>query len=88
MYHQIKHILYTDTGLILIDDHRSMGPERRKVLDHAILQGTKTYRDALQEMWNSVHISWDEAWAEYLDRAYIRFSTDYYVLPRLTFSLL
>lgn len=61
--------IYTvDTGLILIDDHRSMGPERRKVLDHAILEGTKTYRDALQEMWNSVHISWDEAWTEYLDR--------------------
>lgn len=24
-------------------------------------------RDAVQEMWDSVHISWDEAWAEYLD---------------------
>lgn len=60
-----------DTGLILIDDHRSMGPERRKALDHAILEGTKTYRDALQEMWNSVHISWDEAWAEYLDHVKI-----------------
>lgn len=56
-----------DTGLILIDDHRSMGPERRKTLDHAILEGTKTYREALQEMWNSVHISWEEAWTEYLD---------------------
>jgi 2-hydroxy-3-keto-5-methylthiopentenyl-1-phosphate phosphatase len=44
-----------------------MGPERRKALDHAILEGTKTYRDALQEMWNSVHISWEEAWTDYLD---------------------
>ncbi|KAL0145015.1 ribosomal protein S13/S18-domain-containing protein [Mucor lusitanicus] len=60
-----------DTGLLLIDDHRSMGPERRRVLEHEILDGTKTYRDALQEMWDSVHISWDEAWAEYLDNCTI-----------------
>lgn len=64
-----------------------MGPDRRRVLEHEILDGTKTYRyafiqvlarkmsftkctsirDAVQEMWDSVHISWDEAWAEYLD---------------------
>jgi 2-hydroxy-3-keto-5-methylthiopentenyl-1-phosphate phosphatase len=69
-----------------------MGPDRRRVLEHEILDGTKTYRqafniffllrkvsftkckfirDALQEMWDSVHISWDEAWAEYLDSKYI-----------------
>ncbi|GAN11495.1 2,3-diketo-5-methylthio-1-phosphopentane phosphatase [Mucor ambiguus] len=60
-----------DTGLLLIDDHRSLGPERRRVLEHEILDGTKTYRDALQEMWDSVHISWDEAWTEYLDKCTI-----------------
>ncbi|KAI8374480.1 HAD-like domain-containing protein [Radiomyces spectabilis] len=56
-----------DTGLLLIDDHRSMGPERRRVLEHKIMNGEITYRDGLQEMWNSVKISWDEAWKEYLD---------------------
>ncbi|KAK4509744.1 uncharacterized protein ATC70_007046 [Mucor velutinosus] len=60
-----------DTGLLLIDDRRSMGPERRRVLEHEILDGTKTYRDALQEMWDSVHISWEEAWTEYLDKCTI-----------------
>lgn len=25
-------------------------------------------RDALQEMWNNVHISWEEAWRDHLDR--------------------
>jgi hypothetical protein len=78
--------IYVDTGILLIDDHRSLGTERRKALDHAILNGTKTYRfrsrnnlfvtmlintenrDALQEMWNNVHISWEEAWRDHLDR--------------------
>lgn len=26
------------------------------------------YRDALQEMWDSVHLTWEEAWSEHLDR--------------------
>ncbi|EIE88592.1 hypothetical protein RO3G_13303 [Rhizopus delemar RA 99-880] len=78
--------IFVDTGILLIDDHRSLGTERRKALDHAILNGTKTYRfrsrnnlfvamlintenrDALQEMWNNVHISWEEAWRDHLDR--------------------
>ncbi|ORX48320.1 hypothetical protein DM01DRAFT_1338781 [Hesseltinella vesiculosa] len=60
-----------DTGLLLIDDHRSLGPARRQELDHMILHGTKTYKDATQEMWDAVHISWDEAWAEYLDKCRI-----------------
>ncbi|KAI7889204.1 HAD-like domain-containing protein [Mucor mucedo] len=60
-----------DTGLLLIDDRRSMGPERRRVLEHEILEGTKTYRDAVQEMWDSVHLSWDEAWAEYFNNCTI-----------------
>lgn len=25
-------------------------------------------RDGLSEMWSKVHISWEEAWSEYLDR--------------------
>ncbi|KAI9494182.1 HAD-like domain-containing protein [Zychaea mexicana] len=56
-----------DTGLMLIDDHRSLGPERRRVIEHAILNDEMTYRDGLTEMWAAVHISWEEAWAEYLD---------------------
>ncbi|KAI9484254.1 MAG: hypothetical protein EXX96DRAFT_521182, partial [Benjaminiella poitrasii] len=32
-----------DTGLLLIDDHRSLGPERRRQLEHEILNGSKTY---------------------------------------------
>ncbi|ORE04394.1 hypothetical protein BCV72DRAFT_211322 [Rhizopus microsporus var. microsporus] len=60
-----------DTGILLIDDHRSLGTERRKVLDHAILNGSITYRDALQEMWDNVHISWEEAWTDHLDHCQI-----------------
>lgn len=25
-------------------------------------------RDALQEMWDSVHLTWEEAWSDHLDR--------------------
>ncbi|KAI8375029.1 HAD-like domain-containing protein [Choanephora cucurbitarum] len=60
-----------DTGLLLIDDRRSLGPERRRVLEHEIMDGVKSYKDALQEMWDAVHISWEEAWAEYLDHCRI-----------------
>ncbi|KAI8084521.1 HAD-like domain-containing protein [Halteromyces radiatus] len=60
-----------DTGLILIDDHRSMGPERRRAIEHDILDGRITYKAGLQAMWDSVHISWDEAWSEYLDHCKI-----------------
>ncbi|CAO3597534.1 unnamed protein product [Absidia cylindrospora] len=60
-----------DTGLLLIHDHCSMGPESRRVIEHKILNGEITYKDGLQEMWNAVHISWDEAWAEYLDHCKI-----------------
>ena len=35
-------------------------------------------RDAVQEMWDSVHISWDEAWAEYLDSKCILDDTQIY----------
>lgn len=34
----------TDTGLMLIDDHRSLGPERRRELEHLILTDKITYR--------------------------------------------
>ncbi|KAI8076087.1 HAD-like domain-containing protein [Thamnidium elegans] len=60
-----------DTGILLIDDHRSMGPERRRVLEHEILDGTKTYRDAVQEMWDNVGLTWEEAWADHLDNCTI-----------------
>ncbi|KAJ8663243.1 hypothetical protein O0I10_001420 [Lichtheimia ornata] len=60
-----------DTGLMLIDDHRSLGPERRRELEHLILTDKITYKQGLSEMWAAVHISWDEAWAEYLDHCRI-----------------
>ncbi|KAI9267786.1 HAD-like domain-containing protein [Helicostylum pulchrum] len=60
-----------DTGILLIDDRRSMGPERRRVLEHEILEGTKTYRDAVQEMWDNVGLTWEEAWADHLDNCTI-----------------
>ncbi|CAO3624658.1 unnamed protein product [Cunninghamella blakesleeana] len=60
-----------DTGLLLIDDKRSMGPEHSRIIEHKILNGEMTYKDGLQEMWNHVGISWDEAWAEYLDHCRI-----------------
>ncbi|KAI8888677.1 hypothetical protein K501DRAFT_209963 [Backusella circina FSU 941] len=60
-----------DTGLLLIDDHRSLGPEKRRQLEHAILDETITYRDALQKMWDSVHLTWEEAWTEYLDNCQV-----------------
>ncbi|KAI9313642.1 HAD-like domain-containing protein [Dichotomocladium elegans] len=60
-----------DTGLMLIDDHRSLGPERRRELEHLILTDKITYKQGLSEMWAAVHISWEEAWAEYLDNCRI-----------------
>ncbi|KAG1383364.1 hypothetical protein G6F61_001439 [Rhizopus arrhizus] len=56
-----------DTGLLLIDDHRSLGPKRRRELEEAVMDNRIKYKDALQEMWENVHISWEEAWNEYLD---------------------
>ncbi|KAG1519170.1 hypothetical protein G6F52_008880 [Rhizopus delemar] len=56
-----------DTGLLLIDDHRSLGPKRRRELEEAVMENRIKYKDALQEMWENVHISWEEAWNEYLD---------------------
>ncbi|KAI8976971.1 HAD-like domain-containing protein [Pilobolus umbonatus] len=55
-----------DTGLLLIDDERSMGPVRRRELEHGILDGTICYRDAIQEMWDSVRLTEEEAWNEHL----------------------
>ncbi|KAI7862786.1 HAD-like domain-containing protein [Spinellus fusiger] len=57
-----------DTGLMLIDDHRSLGSERRLALEHQIMDHTISYKDALQEMWNAVHISWEEAWTDHLNQ--------------------
>ncbi|KAI9029824.1 HAD-like domain-containing protein [Phycomyces nitens] len=56
-----------DTGILLIDDELSLGPERRRVLEHKIMDHELGYKDAVQEMWDSVHISWDEAWEKYLN---------------------
>lgn len=41
----LKLLLFNiDTGLMLIDDHRSLGPERRRELEHLILTDKITYR--------------------------------------------
>jgi 2-hydroxy-3-keto-5-methylthiopentenyl-1-phosphate phosphatase len=51
-----------DTGTILIDI--GMGIENRKVLDKQILHGEITFRKAVEEMWNSVSMSWEDALRE------------------------
>lgn len=33
-----------DTGLLLIDDRRSLGPARRREIEHAILDEKITYK--------------------------------------------
>ena len=38
-----------------------MGSENRKQLDEMILQGQINYRDAVEQMWKSVKMSWEEA---------------------------
>ncbi|CAO3655369.1 unnamed protein product [Mucor hiemalis] len=60
-----------DTGVLLIDDERCMGPESRKKLEHQIMDGKIAYREAIWNMWDSVTLTWDEAWNEYLNNCSI-----------------
>ncbi|KAJ3258205.1 hypothetical protein HK103_004023 [Boothiomyces macroporosus] len=48
----IRTITTEDTGIRLID--LKMGKPRRKALDMEILNGTKSFRDAVREMWSTV----------------------------------
>ncbi|EGF76984.1 hypothetical protein BATDEDRAFT_37497 [Batrachochytrium dendrobatidis JAM81] len=47
-----------DTGTVIIDS--CMGYDVRKALDKQILDGTVTFRDAVEKMWYAVTLSWDE----------------------------
>ncbi|KAJ2997415.1 hypothetical protein HDV02_005544 [Globomyces sp. JEL0801] len=51
-----------DTGVILID--LGMGYEGRKALDAQVLNGTLQFRNALDVMWKSVNLSWEDAMKE------------------------
>ncbi|KAI8977059.1 HAD-like domain-containing protein [Mycotypha africana] len=57
-----------DTGVLLIDDPRCMGTEKRKHLEEKILNHEIAYRDAVYEMWDNVTLTWEEAWDEYLNK--------------------
>ncbi|KAJ3101744.1 hypothetical protein HDU97_001094 [Phlyctochytrium planicorne] len=48
-----------DTGVILID--HCITTQRRRDLDLNVLNGTKFYRDAVEEMWAGVTLTWEEA---------------------------
>ncbi|KAI8925265.1 HAD-like domain-containing protein [Entophlyctis helioformis] len=52
-------IMTKDTGTIIID--AGMGYETRRALDLEILNGTTTFRDAVERMWGAVTMGWDEA---------------------------
>jgi 2-hydroxy-3-keto-5-methylthiopentenyl-1-phosphate phosphatase len=54
-----RTITTRDTGTVLID--MGMGIEKRKALDKKILEGELTFRKAVEEMWNAVSMSWEEA---------------------------
>ncbi|TPX55358.1 hypothetical protein PhCBS80983_g05380 [Powellomyces hirtus] len=48
-----------DTGTVIID--HCMGYDARRALDRQILDGTASFRDAVEFMWDSVNITWEEA---------------------------
>ncbi|KAL1922519.1 uncharacterized protein VTP21DRAFT_10058 [Calcarisporiella thermophila] len=55
-------ITLRDTGTTLIDHpERGMGKQRRLELEHQVMEGIITYRQAVQEMWDSVTLTWEEA---------------------------
>lgn len=55
-------IFLQDTGHILFD-HHGCGPERREVLDESISTGENTFRQASLELWQSLHVPLDTAFA-------------------------
>ncbi|GAB5593642.1 hypothetical protein Unana1_08542 [Umbelopsis nana] len=55
-----------DTGCLLIDDDRCLGFARRRELDHLIMNKEVSFRDGLEEMWDAVTLTWEEAWKDHL----------------------
>jgi 2-hydroxy-3-keto-5-methylthiopentenyl-1-phosphate phosphatase len=53
---------------LLIDDENSMGVEKRRELEHLIMEGKMTYRDAVYQMWDAVGLTLEEAWDKHLNR--------------------
>ncbi|SAM04145.1 hypothetical protein [Absidia glauca] len=62
-------LCFDDTGVLLVDDHRCLGPGKRKALDAAILNGEISYRGGVKQMWDTVTLTLEEAWSDYLDKA-------------------
>lgn len=48
-----------DTGVVLID--HCIGRDRRIHLDEEIFKGSKSFREAVQEMWDGVNVTWPQA---------------------------
>ncbi|KAI9480647.1 MAG: HAD-like domain-containing protein [Benjaminiella poitrasii] len=57
-----------DTGVLIIDDPRCMGTEKRKMLERKIMDHEIAYRDAVWQMWDSCTLTWEEAWDEHLNK--------------------
>ena len=51
-----------DTGHILFDAH-GCGAEARNLLDEQIKSGERSFRDASEEMWGSLHVPFDDGFA-------------------------
>ncbi|KAI8338155.1 HAD-like domain-containing protein, partial [Chlamydoabsidia padenii] len=62
-------LCYDDTGVLLVDDERCMGPEKRKALDKAILDGNLSYREGVKQMWDTVTLTMEEAWSDHLEHS-------------------
>lgn len=52
-------IFLQDTGHILFD-HHGCGPETREYLDESISTGDKSFREASEEMWGSLHVTLED----------------------------
>ncbi|KAF2963813.1 hypothetical protein GQX73_g9758 [Xylaria multiplex] len=52
-------IFMQDTGHVLFDSH-GCGAERRLLLDEQIKNGERSFREASEEMWGSLHVPFDD----------------------------
>lgn len=52
-------ICMQDTGHILVDAH-GFGAEAREKLEAQMKSGARTFRDASEEMWASLHVPFDD----------------------------
>jgi hypothetical protein len=55
-------IFMQDTGHILFDSH-GCGPTQREVLDRQITTGERSFREVSEEMWGSLSVPFDDAFA-------------------------